>query len=158
MLVLRHARLSDLGDLMEISRAVGSGMTSMPANEGAWVEKLTRSVESFGKDVVEGPGGEVYFLVLEDTEKQKAVGTTAVYAGVGLQTPFYSYKLSTLTTASAVLQKTKHTRILSLVNDYTGTTEIGSLYLSPDYRKLGVGAVSLQKPLFDDVRFSGAFR
>ena len=31
------------------------------------------------------------------------------------------------------------TRVLNLVNDFTGTTEIGSLFLLPDYRVDGIG-------------------
>ncbi|WP_020594512.1 arginine N-succinyltransferase [Kiloniella laminariae] len=138
MLLIRPARQSDMGDLMGLSHAVGTGMTSMPANEGAWLEKLTRSEASF-KSPANGPTGEIYFMVLEDTKTRKVVGTTAIYAGVGLKYPFYSYKVSTIVSASGELDTTRKMRILYLVNDYTGSTEIGSLYLSADYRQPGVG-------------------
>ncbi|KLN60686.1 hypothetical protein WH96_09310 [Kiloniella spongiae] len=138
MLIIRPARQSDLGDLMDLSHAVGTGMTSMPANEGAWLEKLTRSEASF-KAPAMGPQGEIYFMVLEDTKTQKAVGTTALYAGVGLKHPFYSYKISTLVNASSELETTRKMKVMLLVNDYTGATEIGSLYLSKEYRQPGIG-------------------
>ena len=138
MLIIRPARQSDLGDLMDLSHAVGTGMTSMPANEGAWLEKLTRSEASF-KAPAQGPQGEIYFMVLEDTKTQKAVGTTALYAGVGLKYPFYSYKISKLVSASSELETTRKMNVMLLVNDYTGATEIGSLYLSKEYRQPGVG-------------------
>ena len=138
MLIVRAARLADLDQMLELSNQTGTGMTTMPTDLVTWEKKLAKSVKDFAKKV-ENPHGEIYFLVMEDSDTQEVVGSCAVYAGVGLDRPFYSYKLSTLTTSSQKLNMTIYTRVLHLVNDYTGGTELGSLFLKPEYRKNGNG-------------------
>lgn len=138
MLIIRPCRASDLDDLMHISHVVGKGMTSMPANEKAWMEKIAASTQAFSGSQSD-TSSSTYFMVLEDTTTGHLAGTTAIYTGVGLSRPFYSYKISTLVNSSSDLGLIRQTRVLSLVNDYTGATEIGSLYLLPEYRKPGVG-------------------
>lgn len=138
MIIVRSARLADLDQLLALSARTGSGMTTMPTDASTWEAKLAKSVASFAK-VVEQPHGDVYFLVMQDTETDAIVGSCAVYAGVGLDRPFYSYKLSTLTTSSQQLNMTVYMRVLHLVNDYTGGTELGSLFLLPEYRRQGQG-------------------
>jgi len=138
MLIIRPCTESDLDDLLHISHVVGKGMTSMPADKQAWMDKITASAEAFDSQK-EPQETSTYFMVLEDTETGHLAGTTAIYTGVGLNRPFYSYKISTLVNSSSDLGLIRQTRVLSLVNDYTGATEIGSLYLLPEYRKPGVG-------------------
>ena len=137
-LVIRAAVESDLDRLLELSSMVGSGMTSMPSDRQSWVDKLERSIADFNRKKPK-KNGDIYFMVLEDLNNDKIVGSGAVYAGIGLHRPFYSYKMATLTASSEKLDLTIHTRILNLVNDFTGTTEIGSLFLLPEYRRDGIG-------------------
>lgn len=138
MLVVRKSKLSDIDQLLEISAQTGDGMTTMPNDRQSWLDKLERSVNDFSKQI-DQPNGDVYFLVLEDTSKNTIAGCCAVYAGVGLKSPFYNYKLSTISKSSDKLDLTVHTKILSLVNDYAGCTELGSLFVLPEYRKNGIG-------------------
>jgi len=138
MIVVRRAQLSDLDALMHLSHEVGVGMTTMPTDEASWRKKLAQTDSDFDKTIDE-PNGEIYFMVLEDSEKSKVVGCCALYAGVGMQQPFYSYRLSRLTKSSEKLDITIHTDILHLVNDYMGCTELGSLFVLPKYRHDGVG-------------------
>jgi len=138
MMLIRPAAMSDLDQLMAISTATGSGMSSMPTNLKSWQTKIDNSEQSFARNA-NGANGEIYFLVMEDTDKSRIVGTTAIYAGVGLHQPFYSYKVSKLVSFSKELDKKNQMDVLHLVNDYTGTTEIGSLYLDPEYRINGNG-------------------
>ena len=138
MIFIRQAHTNDLDSLLEISRVTGSGMSSMPSDLQSWKTKIATSIESFAKDAEE-PTGEIYFMVMEDSESGEVVGTTAIYAGVGLDQPFYSYKVSKLVSVSQELKKKNELEILHLVNDFTGATEIGSLFLHPHYRKDGNG-------------------
>lgn len=137
-LVIRAAVAEDIDRLLELSKMTGSGMTSMPTDRKSWEDKLSRSISDF-KDPDPKKNGDIYFMVLEDLNTHQIVGSGAVYAGIGLHRPFYSYKLSTISTSSEKLNLTVHTRILSLVNDFSGTTEIGSLFLLPEYRRDGIG-------------------
>lgn len=138
MLVIRPARLDDLGQLVDISVATGPGMTSMPADPDMWRRRLAHAEASFDSRSPDESG--TYFMVLEDTAANAVVGTTAIYTGIGRKRPFYSYKVSTLVNYSSQLDRTVTHKVLHLVNDYTGATEIGSLYLDPAYRRDGNGA------------------
>lgn len=138
MLIIRPCALQDLDDLMTISHAVGNGMTSMPADEAAWCEKIEASQQAFTHGC-NPTQSNTYFMVLEDSETGRVVGTSAIYTGVGLNKPFYHYKLSTLVSSSNDLDVTRQTKVLSMVNDYTGTTEVGSLFVLPEFRRPGVG-------------------
>jgi len=137
-LVIRAATLDDLDQLLELSKLVGSGMTTMPTDRQIWTEKLERSNNDFKRATASG-GSDTYFLVMEDIDQQEIVGSCAIYTGIGLERPFYSYKLATHTSSSEKLDLTVHTRTLSLVNDFVGTTEIGSLFLRKEYRRDGIG-------------------
>ena len=137
-LLIRAATMSDIGRLLEMSELVGSGMTSMPRDRDSWVEKISRSVDDF-QLAEPRKSDDIYFMVMEDLSSGRIVGCCAVYTGVGMRSPFYSYKLSTLTSYSEKLDLTVHARILNLVNDFNGKTEIGSLFLLPEYRIDGIG-------------------
>lgn len=137
-LVIRAANERDIDQLLELSILVGTGMTSMPSDRKNWERKLERSIANFNS-AKPNKCNDLYFMVLEDTNKKSIVGSGAVYAGIGLDHPFYSYKLSTITTNSEQLDLTVHTPLLSLVNDFGGTSEIGSLFLVPEYRRDGIG-------------------
>ncbi len=138
MLVIRPARAADIEALLSISRATGPGMTSMPDDRQMWQRRLEQAEASFSDGFDQEIG--TYFMVMEDDERGEVVGSTAIYTGVGRRQPFYSYKLSTLVNYSSNLDRTVTHQVLHLVNDYTGATEIGSLYLAPDYRRDGNGA------------------
>lgn len=113
-------------------------MTNLPPDRATLEGRITQSVASIAAEVSE-PGAETYLFVLEDTATGEVVGTSGIYARIGLDKPFYSYKILTLTQTSNDLGITVTSRLLQLVNDFTGVTEIGMLYLSHDYRKDGNG-------------------
>jgi len=138
MLLVRPVTVSDHAEILALAKEAGIGMTSLPPDSGVLEKKIARSVASFaGKK--ESKGNEVFLFVLEDTEKKKLVGTCGIIAHVGLTHPFYSYKLSTIVQASDTVGIYSQQRVLHMVNDYTGATEIGSLFLLPAYRRDGIG-------------------
>lgn len=138
MLIVRPATMSDHAEVLSLAHEAGIGMTSLPEDASVLEEKIRRAVSSFaGKD--ETNGDEKFLFVLEDTEKKKLVGTTGVVAHVGIKHPFYSYKLSTIVQASDIADVYSKQRVLHMVNDYTGASEIGSLFLRSDYRHSGIG-------------------
>ncbi|NIR27805.1 MAG: arginine N-succinyltransferase, partial [Gammaproteobacteria bacterium] len=53
--------------------------------------------------------------------------------------PFYSYKILSLAHTSLELNKFDTVRVLQMVNEYQGATEIATLYLTPTYRRDGNG-------------------
>ena len=138
MLRIRQSTPDDIDALLVLSAKTGQGMTSMPQDRENWVEKLQRSQQDFNKPT-ETPNSDIYFMVLEDVVSKAIVGCSALYPGIGIKKPFYTYKLSTITQSSDALDITISSKLLSLVNDYSGCTELGSLFILPEYRKSGVG-------------------
>ena len=74
-------------------------------------------------------------FVLEDSETGEVVGTSAIEAAVGLDDAFYHYHLSKVIHSSRTLDVYKAVDILTLCNDYTGATELCTLFLKDGYRK-----------------------
>jgi arginine N-succinyltransferase len=138
MLFVRPVAVSDHKEILALAKEAGIGMTSLPANAEVLEEKIERSVKSFAahKDT---KGSESFLFALEDSDKKKLVGTTGIATHVGVRFPFYSYKLSTIVQASSEVDVYSLQRVLHMVNDYTGASEVGSLFLKSDYRRDGNG-------------------
>ena len=138
MLLIRPVTMKDHPELLALAREAGIGMTSLPADSHVLDKKIARAEASFS-GAKNWAGNEAFLFVLEDTASKKLAGTTGVIAHVGLRSPFYSYKLSTIVQASKDLGVYTSQRVLHMVNDYTAATEIGSLFLTQDYRRDGIG-------------------
>ncbi len=137
MFRVRPAQQNDLPHLMELVKKAGLGMTTMPQNQQAMLKRIYLSQEAFAR--MDRPEqNETFFMVLEN-EEGKAVGTTSIFTNLGYDRPFYSYRLSHLTNQSPELDIRVDTNVLYLTNDYHGYTEIGTLFVDPDYRGAGVG-------------------
>jgi len=137
MMIVRPVALTDHAELLALAREAGIGMTSLPADAEVLERKIARSVASFAQ--TEAKHEEKFLFVLEDTDTKKLVGSAGIVAHVGIRHPFYSYKLSTIVQSSQELGIYSLQRVLHMVNDYTGVSEIGSLFLLPGYRRDGIG-------------------
>lgn len=135
---IRPATLQDHEDVLHLAQKAGFGMTSLPPDAGVLKAKIERAEASFAK-TCKSPADESYLFVLHDPDTGKAAGICGIICHIGLRQPFYSYKLSTITQASEALGIFSKQQVLSIVNDYTGASEIGSLYLLPEYRRDGLG-------------------
>ena len=132
-MLIRSARASDLNQLLQLSAVLPPGMTSMPFDKSTWEKKL-EVVEASLKESPDPELERVYLLVMEDTDSGRIVGTAGVVAGVGLTRPFYSYKLTKDVKVSEALDIRVTSNLLNLVNDFTGETELISLFLLPEFR------------------------
>lgn len=133
MMLLRSATQDDLGAIYQLAIRGGFGLTTLPADENLLHKRLNWSLESFEKQITH-PNGEYYLFVLEDTTTGHVVGTSAIEASTGYDTPFYSYKLTRRTRVSHELNIRTDYDVLNLVNDMQGTSEICTLFLDPEYR------------------------
>ena len=138
MLVVRPVRRDDLHELHALALSAGIGMTSLPQDLDVLERKIINAANSFSGNPAL-PMEENFLFVLEDAQKGCLAGSCGIIAHVGLTRPFYSYKLSTLTQASADVGVYSLQRVLHMVNDYTGATEVGSLFVARDYRRDGIG-------------------
>jgi len=132
-MLIRAAKLSDLDELMQLSTVMGEGMTSMPHDQAAWRNKLEITEKSFA-GAPEQSGQEIFQLVMVDENSGRVMGTCAIFAAVGMTHPFYSYKVSRTVMRSVELDITADTEVLHLVNDFTGRTELASLFLQQEFR------------------------
>lgn len=136
--VLRPVTLGDLDSVYYLATKAGTGMTNLPADKSILKEKIQVSEQSFAKHAKK-PGDESYFFVMEDTKYRKIVGCCGIFASVGDIHPFYSFHVSHEKVVHNDLEMREDNVFLNLVNDYSGVTEIGSLFLLSRYRKNRLG-------------------
>ena len=133
-MLFRSASNSDLDAIYELAVQSGVGMTTLPKNKALMKKRLSWSSQSYKKSVTT-PENEYYLFVLEDLKKQKIVGTSALEAKTGYDSPFYSFKISKRTRMCHTLNIRSEYEVLSLVNDNQGNSEMCTLFLNPEYRK-----------------------
>lgn len=138
MLIFRPARMDDFPALKELARLAGPGFTSLALGEAALEARLANSVESFATDVA-SPGGEIYMMMLEDTDTGVVLGIGAVKAQVGIKVPFFSFRRTTLAQCSSAVGRRFDMDALFAVNEVAGATEVGTLFVSPEARGAGSG-------------------
>lgn len=77
------------------------------------------------------------------------IGCCAIEARLGVSVPFYSFKVDLVEQTCPSLHKNINHKVLHMVNDYHGASEICSLFLHPAYRSQHRGiALSLSRFLF----------
>jgi arginine N-succinyltransferase len=133
--VVRPVAARDLPQLIALAQALGSGMTTMPRAADALAQKVEQSELTFAGRAA---SDQQYLLVLDDGEGH-ITGISAVYPRIGDTHGFFSYKLTKLVQRSALLDRRTEIELLTLNNDYTGATEVGSLAVSPSQRGGGAG-------------------
>ena len=149
MLVLRPVTMRDIDGIIELVGDVTFGLTTLPPDREHLAKRVRASERAFGKDDDPSPGGESYLFVLADDSTGKVVGASGIVSKVGGFEPFYAYRLETVVTNSAQLNVQRDIDTLHLVTEHNGPTEIGSLFLHPEYRGGGTGRLlSLGRFLF----------
>ncbi len=135
---VRPARAGDFDALYEMALLTGGGFTNLPADKGTLVAKLSRSEAAFASDTG-AEEGDLFLFVLENAETGEVRGTSQVFSRIGVEQPFYSYRISKLTQTSPELGRTFRTEMLTLCTDFNDCSEVGGLFLHPEARKGGLG-------------------
>ena len=136
MIRVRPAQQHDLEDLMRLAARAGRGMTTVPQSERAMSHRIYLSQQACTKQEP-ADTGEIFFLVLEDDDG--VIGMACVFTQLGAERPFYSYRVSTVSSHSPELDLRTDVRVLHLVNDFHGFTEIATLLVDKDKRGNGIG-------------------
>lgn len=142
MLVVRPAGPSDLDSLLELAHLSGPGFTSLPEDPDQLSERLDLSRDSFQGRI--DAQDRWYTLMLEETDTGDVDGCASVKAAVGLKRPFFSFRVVNNTQSSPSLGIRLEHQTLVLVNECTGWSEVGSLFLKADRRKGGAGRLLSQ--------------
>jgi arginine N-succinyltransferase len=133
MYFIRPIAEQDLDTLFEIAVESGPGFTSLPENQELLRAKIRSSLQALRQNITK-KGPESYLFVLVEMESNTVVGTTGIEAAVGLKDPWYHYRLGTVVHASRELKIHNQFETLYLCNDYTGCSEVCTLYLKPEHR------------------------
>ncbi|MEO1568874.1 MAG: arginine N-succinyltransferase [Pseudomonadota bacterium] len=142
-LVMRPAMTGDLPALEELAQLSGPGFTSLPVNEALLSGRLIKSEAAFAGKLDQPVSGK-YLLMMEDADTGAIVGCSAVKAGIGIQQPFFNYRIITLSQASDTARRRFDMDALVLTNEFVGYTEVGTLFVKPAYRGGGSGRLAAQ--------------
>ena len=141
--VVRPAGPADIESFKQLREIAGAGFTSLMLDDAAMAAKLELSEESFGANVTT-PGVERYFMALEHVESGALAGCCGVKATIGATPPFFNFRVIREAQSSRVVDRRFDMDILIGVNDFTGCTEVGSLFVRPEHRAAGVGRALAQ--------------
>ena len=134
MMVIRPIRHSDFDSLHQCAVESGIGFTSLPVNDELLAKKIARSTQSFSKQVSK-PGPESYLFAMVDTANDIMMGTCGIEAAVGMEDAFYHYHQGKVVHASRELNIYNTIDTLTCCNDYTGVSEICTLFLREQARQ-----------------------
>ncbi|WP_191600609.1 arginine N-succinyltransferase [Marinomonas algicola] len=133
MMLIRPIEKNDIDALYTMAENAGVGFTSLPADRQLLKDKMAAAEKAFNSDD-NNESNQSYLFVLEDTENQAIAGVCGIESALGLDSPWYNYRLGTLVHASPSLKVYGQSKTLSLSNDHTGYSELCTLFLSQDYR------------------------
>ncbi|MBR7887553.1 arginine N-succinyltransferase [Marinomonas sp. A79] len=148
MYLVRPVDFADLPALERLAQQAGIGITNFPANRERLNDKIASSRRSFQADVVQ-PGDESYLFVLVDTSNNDIVGCCGIDAMVGVDTPFYSYRIDEVVHASPQLQIHNRIPALFLCHDYSGTSRLIALVVDKAHQNpIAMSLLSRARLLF----------
>lgn len=148
-MLIRPVEERDLDQLHELAQLTKYGLTTLPKDRATFEKRVRQSLRAFEDLNDADPQGQLYLFVMEDTSSQKVVGTCGIVSKVGGFKPFYAFRLETEIQESKTLGSKHPHRVLHLIKNHDGPTEIGSLFLHPEFRGGGNGRVlSLSRFLF----------
>ncbi|MGN6546072.1 MAG: arginine N-succinyltransferase [Aureliella sp.] len=148
MIIVRAAVPDDADQLWALIDQAAIGMTTLQITRDQLDDRIESSHFAFTRKV-ERPGSDLYVFVMEDLDTGRLVGTSCIFSKTGGYEPFYSYRRVVETARCELLGISRQIESLQLQKIHDGPTEIGSLFLEPDYRGQGRGRLlSLSRFIF----------
>jgi arginine N-succinyltransferase len=135
-LTLRRARADDLEGLYRLACSAGHGLTTLPPDRGRIAQRIAASLEP-------PPEGGLPPIVLFVLELAGAVrGMAAIMPRIGIDRPFYSYRIDEEAAVCAPYALAVKTHTLTLTTEFTGDCEVGGLVIDPTLRGMGAGRLA----------------
>ena len=131
--VLRAVCHADVGALLALARQAGAGMTTLKPDEAALAARVDLAVRSQAGQLP-AERCDFMFVLEEQGAAGRVAGVSALKAAVGLDEPFYNFRLGRRVHSSRELGIYADKCTLFLTNDYTGCAELCTLYLDPACR------------------------
>ncbi len=141
--LMRAAGPQDIEGFKQLRAIAGAGFTSLMLDDSALEVRLALSAESFAKQAA-APGPERYFIALEHVQTGALAGCCGVKATIGERPPFFNFRIIREAQSSSAVDRRFDMDVLIGVNDFTGCTEVGSLFVRPEHRVPGVGRALAQ--------------
>src|SRR5580765_4135634 len=127
MFFIRPIARDDLPIVLALSERTGTGLTTLPADRDRLLQRIERSLASFGGTADKADACYMFVLVeAGGAGAERVVGISAIEAAVGLREPWYNYHVGTLVHASRALNVYTVSPTLFLSNDHTGHNELCS--------------------------------
>ncbi len=156
MFVVRPVARDDLPAVLALSERTGTGLTTLPADSERLAARIERSLASFAGRA--RPADECYVFVLAETAgERRVVGISAIMAHVGLDEPWYNFRVGTLVHASRTLDVYTAMPTLFLSNDHTGHSELASLFVDQAFRGAKNGPLIAKSRLLFIAEFGARF-
>lgn len=139
MMIVRPIEERDRSALWKLAQQTGGGFTSLQPDRPLVDSKLDRAIHTFNEaakhpDHLLSEEG-LFLFVMEDTEAGEIAGVCAIESEVGMDAPWYNYKVTKQVHSSRQLNVFNMMDVLVLCNEHTGMSELCTLFLLPDYRK-----------------------
>jgi arginine N-succinyltransferase len=138
MIFIRPVSLADLDQLVQLAQQAGAGLTTLPGDRDTLKRRILKSQRCV-ENIPDKAGGESYLFVMQDAESNQIIGASGMVSKVGGFEPFYAYRVENQRLDSDLLKIHKQIPVLHLVHEHDGPAEVGSLFLSPEYRKRDYG-------------------
>ncbi len=138
MMIVREVALEDLDALWDLIEQANAGMTSLNIDKEQLADRIERSHFAFRR-LTERAEGAPYVFVMQDMDRGTLAGTSCIFSKTGGFEPFYAYRIVEETNYCDLLKQKHEIRSLQLIKTHNGPTEIGSLFLLPEYRGSGNG-------------------
>lgn len=140
---IRPIRPDDRDALAELAEQAGPGLTNLPPDRDALAARIARSDGLLRHDV---EGGAIV-LALEMAGAVR--GCAMIFPRIGVEWPFYSYRISHTTQRSSIHRRSVRFPVLTLTNDLEDCAEVGGLVIDPVLRRDGHGrAIARSRYLF----------
>jgi len=101
MMVIRPVEHDDLAQLLLLAGKTGGGLTSLPEDSATLQARIERSLLTWQGALPRAEQG--YVFVLASSDDNRAVGICAIEVAVGLQEPWYNFRVGTQVHASREL-------------------------------------------------------
>lgn len=135
-IIIRPVGGADLEAVLELTRRGGTGLTNLPPDRDAIERRIVAAVQALSDQQARADGAAI-MLVAETGGR--IVATGMIFARVGAEWPFYSYRITRQASLSRAVGRSKSQRLLNLVNDFDGETEVGGLFVDPAMRGQALG-------------------
>ena len=131
-MLFRPVQETDLDDILRLAARAGVGMTSLPHDAARLKARIDTSIATFAGRLPRAQQG--FLFVLEDPLTRRVVGVSAIEVAVGMNEPFYNFRIQRSVRASREISVYKNQELLHLSYDHTGHSELCTLFLDPDYQ------------------------